>query len=151
MHAFYETLSERFRQLHADIKESLTELPDEALDWVPGPEMNSLSVLIAHLAGAERYWIGDVARGDPSNRDRDAEFRVRGLDKAALNKLLSDLDTFNSATFETLELADLEKLRYSQRENRQISVGWAITHALEHTATHLGHIQILRQLWEQKA
>jgi uncharacterized damage-inducible protein DinB len=151
MHAFYETLSERFRQLHADIKESLTELPDEALDWVPGPEMNSLSVLIAHLAGAERYWIGDVARGDPSNRDRDAEFRVRGLDKATLNKLLSDLDTFNSATFETLELADLEKLRYSPRENRQISIGWAIAHALEHTATHLGHIQILRQLWEQKA
>jgi hypothetical protein len=29
-------------------------------------------------------------------------------------------------------------------------VGWALLHALEHTAIHLGHIQITQQLWDQK-
>jgi uncharacterized damage-inducible protein DinB len=151
MQKFSEILFDRFHQLHSDIGEALAGLPEEAMDWKPGPDMNSVSVLIVHLAGAERYWIGDVAHGDPSNRDREAEFRAIGLDKAALNKLLADLDIYSKATFETLELADLEKLRFSPRDNRQFSVGWAIAHALEHTATHLGHVQILRQLWERKA
>jgi hypothetical protein len=150
MQKFYETLFERFHQLHSEIGETLAGFPEEALDWKPGPEMNSLSVLIVHLTGAERYWIGDVANSDPSNRDREAEFRTRGLDKLALNKRLIDLDSYIKSTFETLELADLDKTRISPRDQHEYTVGWAITHALEHTAVHSGHIEILRQLWEQR-
>jgi ankyrin repeat protein len=29
-------------------------------------------------------------------------------------------------------------------------VAWCLAHALEHTALHLGHMQITRQLWEQR-
>jgi hypothetical protein len=29
-------------------------------------------------------------------------------------------------------------------------VGWALCHILKHTALHLGHLQITRQLWEQR-
>jgi len=28
-------------------------------------------------------------------------------------------------------------------------VAWALAHALEHTALHLGHIQIGRELWQE--
>jgi len=29
-------------------------------------------------------------------------------------------------------------------------VAWALLHALDHTAQHLGHMQITRQLWDQE-
>jgi hypothetical protein len=31
---------------------------------------------------------------------------------------------------------------------RERSVAWILDHALKHTATHMGHIQLMRQLWE---
>jgi hypothetical protein len=31
-----------------------------------------------------------------------------------------------------------------------MTVAWAVLHAVDHTALHLGHIQITRQLWEQR-
>ena len=39
------------------------------------------------------------------------------------------------------------KVRYKQAV---LGVAWALLHALEHTAIHLGHMQIMRQLWEQR-
>ena len=36
-------------ELHADIEKVMENLPVEALDWVPGPEMNSIAVLVVHL------------------------------------------------------------------------------------------------------
>ncbi len=76
---FYVDYMDRLADLHSQIGEAVADLPAEALDWSPGPEMNSIGVLIVHLAGAERYWIGDVAGQDPSGRDRAAEFRAGGL------------------------------------------------------------------------
>jgi hypothetical protein len=32
-------------------------------------------VIIAHIAEAEKYWLGDVVVGAPSGRDREAEFK----------------------------------------------------------------------------
>ena len=31
---------------------------------------------------------------------------------------------------------------------REFTVAWCLLHALEHSAVHLGHMQIVRQLWE---
>jgi hypothetical protein len=30
------------------------------------------------------------------------------------------------------------------------NIAWSLLHALEHTALHLGHMQLTRQLWEQQ-
>ena len=77
-----EDYYQRLSGLHDGLKQAIAGLSAEALDWVPGPDMNSLRVLMVHTAGAERYWIGDMAGQQPSGRDRDAEFRARGLDEA---------------------------------------------------------------------
>ncbi len=66
------------------MQEAIDELPAECAGLGAGTfEMNSLSVLVHHTTGAERYWAGDVVNGEPSFRDREAEFRVKGLDAAA--------------------------------------------------------------------
>lgn len=145
---FYQALYERFHELHRDIERALEDLPEEALDWKPGADMNSLAVLITHLTGAERFLIGDVVLGDPSNRVRETEFQVAGLTKQDLLKRLAMTDTYIKGAFEKMSLADLETERVHPRHGNNVSVAFAILHALEHAATHVGHIGLTVQLWQ---
>ena len=148
---FYQEYLERLQDLHAGIQKELADLPVEALDWVPAEGMNSLSVLVVHLTGSERYWIGDVVMGESSDRDRDAEFRASGLDVGALNQRLDDAFNYARAALERLDLADLDRQCLSPRSGKHFSASWALLHALEHTAIHLGHIQLTRQLWNERS
>jgi class 3 adenylate cyclase len=149
MGLFFADYLDRLQRLHDDVAHAVEGLSQEALDWAPGPDMNSLCVLVVHLAGAERYWIGDVVGRDPSGRDRDAEFRARGVGAAALKARLADALAHSRGVLEELTLEDLEAVRVSPRDGREFSVAWALAHALEHTAIHVGHAQLVRQLWDQ--
>jgi uncharacterized damage-inducible protein DinB len=148
---FYQEYLERLQDLHAGIQKELAGLPAEALDWVPASGMNSLSVLVVHLTGSERYWIGDVVIGESSDRDREAEFRASGLDVSTLTRRLDDALNYARAALERLNLADLDRQCLSPRSGKQFSAAWALLHALEHTAIHLGHIQLTRQLWDERS
>jgi uncharacterized damage-inducible protein DinB len=145
---FYEELYRRFHELHSDIERALEGLPEEALDWKPGAEMNSVAVLITHLTGAERFLIGDVVMGDPSNRVREAEFQAVGQTKQDLLQRLSVTDEYIKGAFEKMSLADLETERVHPRHGNNVSVAFSILHALEHAATHVGHIDLTVQLWQ---
>lgn len=150
MLSILEDYGERLQHLHAGIERTIEGLSRRALDWVPGADMNSLGILTVHVAGAERYWIGDVAGRDPSGRDREAEFHTQGLDAAALASRLAEVLAHSRAVLEGLTLSDLDAARVSPRDGRQFTVAWCLAHALEHTALHLGQMQITRQLWEQQ-
>jgi len=147
---FFVDLLVRFHELHQELEKALEPLPQEALDWSPGPDMNSVSVLIFHLTGAERFWVGDVVMSDSSNRNRDAEFQVTGLDKNALIQRLRETEAYLTSAFNTLQLSDLETTRMHPNRGYEVSVTWALMHALEHAAVHLGHIQMTAQLWQQR-
>jgi uncharacterized damage-inducible protein DinB len=138
----------RLEELHRDLNHALEGLPVEALNWSPGPEMNSLAILVAHTAGAERYWIGDVIARDDSQRDRAAEFRAQAINTEELIERLNAALTHSRGVVESLTLADLEERRFVPRDQRDVTVAWALLHALEHTAIHLGHMQIMRQWWD---
>ena len=73
---------DRLEALHADLNSVIADLPVEALNWSPGPGLNSIAVLAAHTAGSERYWIGDVVARDDSHRERAAEFRTQAASAA---------------------------------------------------------------------
>jgi uncharacterized damage-inducible protein DinB len=136
--------------LHRDLTQAFEGLSVEALNWSPGPEVNSLAVLAAHTAGSERYWIGDVIARDDSHRDRDSEFRMQaGTGEEALERLEVVL-AYSRNVVKSLTLADLEELR-RVNDQREVTVAWALLHALEHTAIHLGHAQIMRQWWDAKS
>ncbi len=143
---FYQALYERFDDLHTQIKSALESVPADALDWSPGAEMNSVSVIISHLTGAERFLVGDIIMGEPSNRNRDAEFKAKGLSKRDLIKRLDDAETYLKAAFDKLTMADLDATRIHPRHGNQVTVSWALLHALDHVAIHAGHIQITVQL-----
>ena len=150
METFYQTYLEWLEKLHTDLKGSWDGLPEAALDWSPGDGMNSLAVLAVHTASSERYWIGDVALVDPAPRDRDAEFRTRGLDAQALSARLDSSLAYAHQNLAGMQLDDLAAARISPRNQLQVTCGWALLHALEHLAQHTAHAQLTRQLWEQK-
>ncbi len=149
MQTFFAEFLNLIQQRHKEILEALDGLPPVALDWAPGPDINSISVLVFHLTGAERYWIGDVAAQDPTERDRDAEFRVHDVEIGVLKKRLADNLEYARNTLGRFTIQDLEGARVSARDGRTFTVAWALLHALEHTTLHLGQIQITRQLWDQ--
>jgi hypothetical protein len=149
MPIFYDDLVDRLTELHADISKILDGLPAEALDWSPGPDMNSIAVLITHLTGSERYWIG-VAANKPPERDREAEFRTKGLSTEELMERVISTDDYARQVLASMSFEDLEAVRHSPRNNKAFFVGWCLIHALEHSSLHAGHLQITRQLWEQR-
>jgi uncharacterized damage-inducible protein DinB len=147
----FEDFYQRLSDMHDEMKAAIHDLPQEALDWVPGEDMNSLCVLAVHTAAAERYWIGDMVGGEPSGRVRSQEFEARGLPEAELVAHLDRALQHSQQILAQLTLDDLNVMRTSpMHHNREFRAGWSLMHALEHTAVHTGHMQLTRQLWEQR-
>jgi Protein of unknown function (DUF664) len=67
-----------------------------------------------------------------------------------LQRRLSDSIEYIRRQLETLTLQELSEMRTSPRDEEEFTVAWAFLHALEHTALHVGQIQITRQLWHQR-
>jgi uncharacterized damage-inducible protein DinB len=146
MPTFFEDYMHNLQELHNDILAALRDLSSAALDWRPDTDMNSISALVVHTVGAQRYLIGEVIGGDPANRDREAEFKAYGLNADNLmDRLNESFEYIHSVLGELTE--DVLSSRRDHR-GRERTVAWVLDHALKHTATHLGHIQVTRQFWE---
>lgn len=151
MQTFYADYLKNLEELHDDIMRSINGLPREALDWIPFESANSMSVMIVHLTGAERYWFSDFVAGESSGRDRDSEFKVKNLTHEQLSTRLKESRAYTKQVLNTLDLDDLAIKQMSFRHEQEVSIAWALGHALKHTAIHLGHIQLTRQLWDLQA
>jgi uncharacterized damage-inducible protein DinB len=141
---------QRIEDLRRQVSELIADLPAEALNWRPieGVEehaTNSLAVLAAHVAGAEHFWIAEVVGGRPPTRDRDAEFAIQAAAASEMCRLLEKSAAETREVFSALQPADLDDVR--EVRGRTVSVRWSILHVIDHTALHLGHMQITYQLW----
>ncbi|MGD8624069.1 MAG: DinB family protein [Anaerolineae bacterium] len=142
---------QRLEDLRGQVRDLIAGLPAEALNWQPlggSPDSptNSLAVLAAHVAGAEHFWIGEVLGGLPATRDRDAEFATKVDAPAGLLLRLEKTAAETRKVFADLSPADLDGTR--QARGRTIPVRWCIMQIVDHTATHLGHMQLTLQLWQ---
>jgi uncharacterized damage-inducible protein DinB len=159
---------QHIEDLRGQVRDLITDLPAEALNWRPLPSSvppasggeerggtNSLAVLATHIAGAEHFWIGEVVGGGPPTRDRDAEFAAQASDASELVCLLEDTGVETREVFATLAETDpsspsgqsLDGTR--QVRGRTIPVRRCILHVIDHTALHLGHMQLTYQLWNR--
>lgn len=150
MEPIMRELADRLAEMHNFIERAIADLPDEAFVWSPGRDMNTLSVLVVHTIGAERYWIGDVAGQEPSGRVRASEFESPGMSAAELLERARETLAHSQLVLSRLTASDFEALREVGEDGRRVTVAWAVLHALEHTAIHVGHIQLTRQLWDQR-
>ena len=144
---FFADYLERLEDLQHRLHKAVQDLPAEAIDWSPGPEMNSVAVLLAHIVGVLHEGM-DIALGDPPGRVREQEFQTRGVPAGEMLRRLDDVIDYARAALPRLGLEDLDKER--KDEDGTITCGWALLHALEHAYLHLGHLQLTCQMWRQR-
>ena len=153
MEPIFADVINRLEAMHSMYFEHMDGLSSEDLDWSPGPEMNSLCVLAVHVTAAERFWVG-AAIDAMSERDRPAEFLASGYELEALKERFASNVAFYREAFKTQltsrlgEVVDVSLFR--DRPPQQCSRGWALLHALDHTAEHLGHAGMTRQLFDRR-
>ena len=140
----------RIQDLHRQITALIAELPIEALNWRPitGQDdhgTNSLAVLASHVAGAEHFWIAEMVGGGLETRDREAEFATVATNAGEILRFLEKTGQETQDVFSTLDELDLDGTR--QVKGRTVPVRWCLIHVVDHTALHLGHMQITYQLW----
>lgn len=124
--------------------------PDDLNTWKPRQELadiNTFFALATHLVAASEFWTLHAVGGRPTNRDRAAEFLARG----SLDELRARFDVWLSDCRQMLAGLTTEGL------NREVTVadrpdifiaGDRLLHAVAHSATHVGHLQIQRQLYD---
>ncbi len=129
-------------------------LSDELLGWSPVPSGTSMGGIVKHLAYVELSWFCDTFAGQDrdwpaiypwSREDPDAEFRVEpGETVQSVRELY--VDCVRQAD-EVLDAApDLDARCSSMTDGREpAALRWVITHMIEETARHLGHLDIIRE------
>lgn len=116
------------------------------------PESNTLCALATHLVAAGEFWVLVLVGEREIPRNRPAEFSATGRAR----DLLPRYERWIQGVHEVLDDFPDERLSEpveppagyalstaSQRERSDIRD--ALLHAVEHSALHLGHLQLTRQ------
>ncbi len=142
-----------FGILKKQIRDAIQGLNDEAGNWLPLPkDTNSIYAILCHLAGSENFWVGQVIGGETIDRDREGEFLASGQLSEIIDRW-EKVGRKNEKILGNLSSSQLEESRTVTHYTGGVgshTVRWCILHLLSHYAIHLGHIQLTRQLWEQR-
>ncbi len=166
---FLWQLDDQSRRLTEDTRGALA----AELEWQPGPGMNTIGMLLAHIAAVEVGWIRAAVLG----LDRDSG-EVLGLTKrqidiplpdgaappaslacrelAYYDDLLARARAFARASVAPLTDTDLDRrfrtpATWEPGNEFEGTIGWALYHVLEHEAGHYGQINLLRHQYRSRA
>ncbi len=129
-------------------------LDDEALNReLPFAPANTIYQLGVHVAGSARWWVITNTGGTDFHRNRPAEFTATGTG----DHVRSDLELLIRQVEEHLAALDADELDLPGSIEGAGMSNWTgplplsrrdgVLHAVEHTAVHLGHIQLTRQIF----
>ncbi len=148
---FFAAVDGYLNKLVGEALEALDGVPaDDLNSWKPKQDLadiNTFFALATHLVAAGEFWTLHAVGGQPTNRDRPAEFRAHGsIDEihARFDKWLVDCRDVLSG----LTLEDLEREVTADGHSETFLLGDRLLHAVGHTATHVGHLQIQRQVYD---
>ena len=162
------SLDDQSRLLFDDLKDIT---PDE-LQWQPQPGMNTIGMLLAHMAIVEAWWtlvivakadpasvepilgIGDDDDGMPIKEGQKPIALLNGKDLAFYRDLHAKARAYITKMTATLTEADLTAEVVRKRPDGTevgISGRWYLYHVLEHFSGHYGQILLLRHLYKDAA
>ena len=138
-----------------DILEQLDGLSDETLNAVPPlPNANTLLATATHVVGMGEFWILALVGGQTIARDRDAEFRAKGNGnelrerfKVWVSHCRPVLMNISEHTLDEIVEPPASFRLTGGFASTQLTKRECLFHVIEHSATHLGQIQITRQIW----
>ncbi len=161
-------LDEQSRKLLDDVRD----LSADDLGWQPAPGMNSMGMLLAHIAVAETHLTEVGLLGKPdSDLPRILGIRMeddglplppggrppaalRGRDLGFFTGLLARARSHLKRAAAGLADADLDRQVVRPRPDggqRVFNLRWVLYHALEHQAGHHGQILLLMHLRKNAA
>jgi hypothetical protein len=122
---------------------AMEQLTDEQLFAALDAEMNSIAVIVKHMAGNMRSRWTDflTSDGEKPDRNRDSEFVQPPMTRAELLQMWNDGWRIVFGALEPLSDADLTKTVTIRGESH--SVMQAINRQLAHYAYHVGQIVFL--------
>ena len=118
---------------------------------LPSSPAMSIAGLVSHLRWSEAFWIDVVFLGQPNQwpgTDDDSELQMRrGLERP-LAELLDEYATQAAHTDDVIAARDWDAEAVATDENtgKPFALRYIITHLIEETARHNGHLDILREL-----
>ncbi|OLS25866.1 MAG: hypothetical protein HeimC3_11400 [Candidatus Heimdallarchaeota archaeon LC_3] len=139
------TILEILDTQRAHVRKVLNELTNDACNWNPQADKNSVAVLIEHLTGSEAYWIQELILGQKINRVRDKEFEYRYRSK---KELKTAYEYLSKSTRDILnnKLNDSNLMEQRPVKNGSKTVLWILLHMVEHNYYHIGQINYLAGL-----
>lgn len=116
--------------------------------WTPGPAFNSVAILLRHLAGSERYWIGEAIGGIPCGRVRDQEFLHDRPRREDVLRAVEEARRQAREVLAPLTISDLRAETYvtSGTPPRRPTKMWALLHYIDHLGYHRGQALLLLKL-----
>lgn len=145
-------LWERLDKTRAQVLALLESASEEDLQYVPPGFNNPASVIARHLAGAESFWIAQVAGGHDVHRDRDLEFSKPWWSRAWALEALSKSRDLSERVFKEMDPAKMDEevsatlVFKPAHAPEHLTRRWAILHMLEHEAYHLGQLSLLLRI-----
>ena len=138
---YYKKLAER----------AMEQVADQQLFVVLDEEMNSIAIIVKHMAGNMRSRWTDflTTDGEKPNRDRDSEFEQPPRNRA---ELLAMWEAGWKSVFDALDpLTDADLTRTVTIRTEPHSVTQAINRQIAHYAYHVGQIVFLAKHFTAKA
>ncbi|OGO52899.1 MAG: hypothetical protein A2148_00380 [Chloroflexi bacterium RBG_16_68_14] len=133
--------------------EAIEGLDEAKLNWrPPALNANSIYVIATHILGNAEAWVLGIACGQPVRRDRPAEFVAAGATAEPIVARASELARRIEEALAGLASAALGELReapaqlFGAGQPRPVTVREALMHVVEHASTHIGQIQVTRDL-----
>jgi hypothetical protein len=129
---------------HMDLIALVSDLPDEALSWGPGPDAAHISGLVMHILEVEQYLAAVAAGQEIEWAGTNGSSMDFALDAAALVERISEVDFALKRALETVSSARLDALQ----PGGERTVGSMLVEDLDHSAMHYGQVQLTRHLYE---
>ena len=148
--------------VHEDIQDSLrwlrdtvSGLPVEALDWQPGPEANSITVLVCHALWSTRFWVWTGCGRNPSHREyveteRAEAFRMRGESDRFLLGWITNIEADVGVAIRggrDEHLTAEYPMDDAEPDDGARTGASCLVHAASHLREHVGQVALTRDLW----
>ena len=109
----------------------------------------TIAGLVSHLYWVERSWIEHTLLGGPDEQpwtEEDPDKDFRAADGRPLSELLAAYERQCASNDEVLATMSLDAESALGLRRGRVTLRWIITHLIEETARHNGHIDILREM-----
>ena len=118
-------------------------LGDELVNLRPvGPATTSVAALVVHCCGVTEYWLGHVALGDPSGRDREAEFAAVASVAELHERVASTLLVVDRCLDRLERDGGTDPTRRPPVWGGDTSDAAIVLHVIEELFQHLGHAEL---------